>query len=102
MARHLIHEWMHVAGFFHERHGPDQKGVPYVVGDIVRNLAKSLNKTAFSDEVQPYADEDSYIGYILDTLEDEMIQIEDNWEVVTSSSVGRCSGIEERHSPPFQ
>jgi hypothetical protein len=88
MARHLIHEWMHVAGFFHEGHGPDQKDVPYVVGDIVRNLAKSLDKVAFSAEVQPYANEDSYIAHVLDTSEDEMVQFEDNWEIVTTSSVG--------------
>ena len=35
-ARHLIHEWLHVAGFVHVRNNGPRKDVPYMVGDIVR------------------------------------------------------------------
>lgn len=36
-ARHMIHEWLHVAGFVHQGKKGDP---PYVVGSIVRDILK--------------------------------------------------------------
>lgn len=35
-ARHMIHEWLHVAGFVHKRQNGYRKDVAYLVGDVVR------------------------------------------------------------------
>lgn len=72
MARHLIHEWLHVAGFFHQSSGPNQGDVPYVVGDIVRRIAKDLDKALVDDEVRPFLNEDSLAASWLDQAEDEV------------------------------
>ena len=37
-ARHMIHEWLHVAGFVHVHRDGVRDDVPYLVGDIVRQL----------------------------------------------------------------
>ena len=42
-ARHFIHEWLHVAGFYHYPNNSAREDVPYVVGDIIRQLL-SQNK----------------------------------------------------------
>lgn len=47
-ARHFIHEWLHVAGFYHYPGNSAREDVPYVVGDIIRQLLgrnKSLNES---------------------------------------------------------
>jgi len=38
LARHFIHEWLHVAGFYHYPDNQARGDVPYVIGDIVRGL----------------------------------------------------------------
>jgi hypothetical protein len=73
MARHLIHEWMHVAGFFHQSSGPGQDDVPYEIGNIVRKLAKQLaiNKE-LDDDLTGFTTEDSLAAHWLDAAEDEV------------------------------
>ena len=39
-ARHLVHEWLHVAGFVHRRNNGYRKDPPYLVGAIVRELLR--------------------------------------------------------------
>ncbi|MBL9066380.1 MAG: hypothetical protein JNN10_08805 [Sphingopyxis sp.] len=41
-ARHMIHEWLHVAGFVHKRQNGYRKDVAYLVGDIVRKILKQM------------------------------------------------------------
>lgn len=41
-ARHMIHEWLHVAGFVHKRQNGYRKDVAYLVGDIVRRILTEL------------------------------------------------------------
>jgi hypothetical protein len=41
-ARHMIHEWLHVAGFMHKRQNGYRKDVAYLVGDIVRQILTEL------------------------------------------------------------
>ena len=41
-ARHMIHEWLHVAGFVHKRQNGYRKDVAYLVGDIVRNILTEM------------------------------------------------------------
>lgn len=41
-ARHMIHEWLHVAGFVHKRQNGYRKDVAYLVGDIVRKILTEL------------------------------------------------------------
>ncbi len=38
LARHFIHEWLHVAGFVHFPDNDARGDVPYLIGDIVRDL----------------------------------------------------------------
>jgi hypothetical protein len=37
-AAHFIHEWMHVAGFFHKGGNTARNDVPYVIGNIVEEV----------------------------------------------------------------
>src|SRR5688572_25835397 len=39
LAGHLMHEWLHVSGFYHKYKGP-QDDVPYVVGRIIRDILR--------------------------------------------------------------
>ncbi|MBK8632006.1 MAG: hypothetical protein IPN84_18120, partial [Sphingomonadales bacterium] len=41
-ARHMIHEWLHVAGFMHKRQNGYREDVAYLVGDIVRQILTEL------------------------------------------------------------
>ncbi len=81
LARHLIHEWLHVAGFFHAGSGPSQDDVPYQVGDIVRKLAKTLPRTDahLFNELEGYMDEDDYASYLLEQGDDE-VEWPEKWE----------------------
>lgn len=40
VARHMMHEWLHVAGFVHKRNNGYRKDVAYLVGGIVRDLLR--------------------------------------------------------------
>lgn len=48
LAGHFMHEWLHVAGFYHYPKKGVQRDVPYVVGELVRTLLAphSANKAA--------------------------------------------------------
>lgn len=73
MARHLIHEWLHVAGFFHQSSGANQDDVPYEIGDIVRRIAKSLaDAKLIPAALKHYMEEDSLAAHWLDEAEDEV------------------------------
>ncbi|MBA3578973.1 MAG: hypothetical protein H0W42_03210 [Gemmatimonadaceae bacterium] len=42
VAAHWIHEWMHVAGFYHEDASGDSRDVPYWTGQIAYKLGADL------------------------------------------------------------
>lgn len=44
LARHFIHEWLHVAGFFHYPNNKARDDVPYNVGAIVETLLRSAGE----------------------------------------------------------
>lgn len=44
LAGHLIHEWLHVCGFYHWPDNRARDDVAYHVGNIVRDLARGGNK----------------------------------------------------------
>lgn len=80
LARHLMHEWLHVAGFFHGRSGPDQDDVPYQVGDIVRSIAKTLKgQNLVDDEFEKYLNEDSLTAHLLAEGEELIEYDESEW-----------------------
>lgn len=81
LARHLIHEWLHVAGFFHTGSGPDQDDVPYQVGDIVRSIANTFkdNEGLVPAELQGYLYEDSLTAYLLEDGEELVEYDESEW-----------------------
>jgi hypothetical protein len=80
LARHLIHEWLHVAGFFHGRSGPDQDDVPHQVGDIVRSIAKSMKGQKLLDaEFDEYLNEDSLTAHLLEDGEELIEYDESEW-----------------------
>ncbi len=90
LSRHLLHEWMHSAGFFHTSDGPNQKDVAYRMGDLIRQLATTpgtatdnraglrdeLAQDALIDGVQidlaPYLTEDDLAVYWLDEARDDV------------------------------
>ena len=55
LARHFIHEWLHVSGFYHYPNNKARKDVPYVVGDIVRDLLLFLGDKNVDDLVMEEA-----------------------------------------------
>lgn len=68
MARHLMHEWLHVAGFYHYPDNSARGDVPYVVGGFIRevlNQDKSLVPTGMV--------EDPVTSTLLDFVEDEVL-----------------------------
>lgn len=48
LARHMMHEWLHVAGFFHYPSNSARGDVPYKVGELVREIAKELRHEALA------------------------------------------------------
>lgn len=76
LARHLLHEWMHVAGFFHKGRGPNQKDVPYVIGDIVRDVAQNDLKRKLaldkSNILNNYMTEDDLALLYLEEADDDV------------------------------
>jgi hypothetical protein len=76
LARHLLHEWMHVAGFFHRGQGPNQKDVPYVIGDIVRDIAQNELKPRLvadkSNALNTYMEEDALAVFMLEEAGDDV------------------------------
>jgi len=44
LAAHFMHEWLHVAGFYHRRNNGPRKDVPYIVGDIVRKILRRIGE----------------------------------------------------------
>lgn len=64
-ARHFIHEWLHVVGFFHWPNNSARGDVPYVVGDIVRRV---LTEDLMNFQTQ----EDSEMAQLLDEAEHEV------------------------------
>jgi hypothetical protein len=82
LARHLMHEWLHVAGFFHSSSGPGQDDVPYQVGDIVREIAKAktaLREAGFLEDLEGFLTEDDLAAYFLDEFEDVVEYSADEW-----------------------
>jgi len=49
IARHLMHEWLHIAGFFHAGGNKARGDVPYAVGDLVSRILR--RKSIRSDGV---------------------------------------------------
>jgi hypothetical protein len=80
LARHLMHEWLHVAGFFHAKGGPGQDDLPYQVGDIVREIAKEkASEIEFRQELEGFLTEDDLAAYFLEEFEDEVEYSVDEW-----------------------
>lgn len=52
LAGHFIHEWLHVCGFYHWPNNRARGDVPYIVGNIVRDLARGHEKSL--DEMPDY------------------------------------------------
>lgn len=48
-ARHMIHEWLHVAGFVHKRNNGWRPDVAYLVGGIVRTILLDEAKVAATE-----------------------------------------------------
>jgi hypothetical protein len=70
VARHFMHEWLHVAGFYHYGGNSARGDVPYAVGTIVRDLLKDRgNGFLQGDEA-----EDSAIDYMLEEA-DHLVEI---------------------------
>lgn len=69
-ARHFIHEWLHVAGFVHRRNDGKRQDVPYIVGNMVRDLLKS-DSLALAEGDRHHEDPD--LSLELDGSDDELM-----------------------------
>lgn len=68
-ARHFIHEWLHVVGFYHWPNNSAREDVPYVVGDIVRQvLTKDIG--SFIGQESPA------MARLLDEADEEVLEDE--------------------------
>jgi hypothetical protein len=84
IARHFMHEWLHIAGFFHYPDNSARGDVPYVLGGVVRDIlrdkkerqaATATLKFGSGSEMKLLADEngeDPVLAYLLDEYEDEV------------------------------
>lgn len=75
-ARHIIHEWLHVAGFVHRRNDGPRRDVPYMVGDIVRQILRANN--AFVDELNQHK-ENPDLALELDSAVEELMISSEDW-----------------------
>jgi hypothetical protein len=75
-ARHIIHEWLHVAGFVHKRNDGPRRDVPYMVGDIVRQILRGNNKVV---EKRDQHHEDPDLALELDSAEEELMISSEDW-----------------------
>lgn len=74
MARHLMHEWLHVAGFFHYPNNSARDDVPYIVGDVVRNRLKNKSlRKELSKELLQIATENELTAYLWEEAEEDVI-----------------------------
>ena len=46
LAAHWMHEWLHVAGFYHHEGNRTRGDVPYVIGQLVYDLLGQIPETA--------------------------------------------------------
>lgn len=69
MARHLMHEWLHVAGFHHYPDNSARGDVPYEVGQIVRDVLKAQ---AGSNNKLLGVSEDPLAVYLLEEASDDV------------------------------
>lgn len=46
LAAHFMHEWMHIAGFYHRGGNDARDDVAYVIGNLVQEILASENKSA--------------------------------------------------------
>jgi hypothetical protein len=67
MARHLMHEWLHVAGFYHYPDNSARGDVPYVVGGFIREVLNQDKALVPAGMV-----EDPVLVTLLDFVEDEV------------------------------
>jgi hypothetical protein len=65
-ARHLIHEWLHVAGFVHVKNDGRRPDVPYLVGDVVRTILRTPG-------LDPEATEDEEMARVFEAAEDQVL-----------------------------
>lgn len=72
-ARHMIHEWLHVAGFVHLHHDGVRDDVPYLVGGIVRELLLSGPGFAGEAGFAAGAREDATMAWELDNATEEIL-----------------------------
>lgn len=55
-ARHMIHEWLHVAGFVHKKNDGYRPDVAYLVGGIVRDILRTMQAQKADSSISEDAD----------------------------------------------
>jgi hypothetical protein len=69
MGRHLMHEWCHVAGFFHYPDNSARDDVPYIIGEVFRERMKAVNVARLEKDVQDVANENELTAYLWEEAE---------------------------------
>jgi hypothetical protein len=73
MARHLMHEWLHVVGFFHYPNNSARDDVPYVVGDIVRKRLKDKSLFRGDRRLEEIGTENELTAYLWEEGEEDLV-----------------------------
>lgn len=55
-ARHMLHEWLHVAGFVHKKNNGYRPDVAYLVGGIVRDILRTMQSQKADSSISEDAD----------------------------------------------
>lgn len=61
LAAHWMHEWMHVAGFYHDTSSGDPNDVPYAIGEIVVNVGQTLADPSAMNALDGFVAGESYL-----------------------------------------
>jgi hypothetical protein len=72
MARHLMHEWLHVVGFFHYPNNSARDDVPYVVGEIVRKRLRDKSLFRGIAHLEEIGNENELTAYLWDESEEDL------------------------------
>jgi hypothetical protein len=61
LAAHWMHEWMHVAGFYHDTSSGDPNDVPYAIGEIATRVGQSFADPSAMDSADGFVAGESYL-----------------------------------------
>jgi hypothetical protein len=115
VARHMMHEWLHIAGFYHYPNNSARGDVPYALGDLVREILsnRTVREAAETDPAltnDPVLaamttralnlGEDPLLSELLDEVEDQVEIGDENYDVRESLVIDEVTGGLRQQTAP--